>query len=112
MTFASASQFHVYLLWVNACLALCLKCENTTRHSRPREGPSRGLLCDCEIFTDLYVCSSIGGGWWDGSRDQVHLVDPVSCYISRLAATLHRDVSDIRASVVKYIYTISTRGLV
>ena len=59
-----------------------------------------------------YVCSSSGGGWWDGSRDQVHLVDPVSCYISRLAATLHRDVSDIRASVVKYIYTISTRGLV
>ena len=24
MTFASASQFHVYLVWVKACLAWCL----------------------------------------------------------------------------------------
>ena len=24
MTFASASQFHIYLLWINACLAQCL----------------------------------------------------------------------------------------
>ena len=28
MTFASASEFHVYLLWVNARLAKCLKCES------------------------------------------------------------------------------------
>ena len=26
---------------------------NTSGNFRPREGPSRGLLCDCEIFTDL-----------------------------------------------------------
>ena len=38
LNFASESQFHVCLPWVNACLAYCL---------------SRGLLRDCEIFVYL-----------------------------------------------------------
>ena len=28
LTFVSASQFYVYLLWVHTCLAQCLKCES------------------------------------------------------------------------------------
>ena len=42
MTFAKASQFHIYLLWVN-------------------KQPSRGLLCDCEtsIFVSSYIVYSI-----------------------------------------------------
>ena len=47
MTFASASQFHTYLQWVNICLA---SCESTSRYFQPGEGPSRGLLRDCEKF--------------------------------------------------------------
>ena len=35
MSFASASQFHIYLPWVNPCL---------TRHFQ---------ICDCEIFANL-----------------------------------------------------------
>ena len=35
-----ASQFHVYLPCLGACLAWCLKCESTSRHSQPVEGPS------------------------------------------------------------------------
>ena len=36
-----------------------------TRCFKPGEGPSRGLLCDCEIFANLrlaFVSSSIGQG--------------------------------------------------
>ena len=46
MTFASVSQFHVYLPWGQR-LAYCLKCESTSRRFQPGEGPSRGLLRDC-----------------------------------------------------------------
>ena len=35
MSFASASQFHIYLPWVNPC---------STRHFQ---------ICDCEIFANL-----------------------------------------------------------
>ena len=38
---------------VNVCLALCLKCESASRHFQPEEGPSRGILSDCEIFANL-----------------------------------------------------------
>ena len=40
MTFASAIQFHIPLLWVS----LCLKCENGSSRFQSGEGPSRGLL--------------------------------------------------------------------
>ena len=40
MNFALASQFHVYLP--------CLKYESACRRFQPGEGPTRGLLCDCE----------------------------------------------------------------
>ena len=33
-----------------SCLAKCLKFENAGRHFQPGEGPSRGLLRDCENF--------------------------------------------------------------
>ena len=29
-----------------------LKCESTSRHFQPGEGPSRGLFRDCDNFTD------------------------------------------------------------
>ena len=64
MIIASASQFHVYLPWVNTCLA-CLKCEIASRNFLPREGPSRGLLRDCEIFANL--CLKL---YFSDSRDQ------------------------------------------
>ena len=50
MTFASVSQFHVYLPWgqclftINHSVLVVLKCE---RRFQPGEGPSRGLLRDC-----------------------------------------------------------------
>ena len=28
------------------------KCESVSRRFQPGEGPSKGLLCDCEIFAD------------------------------------------------------------
>ena len=47
MIFALVSQFHICLLWVNICLAKCLKCDSTSRRFQPGEGPKRGLLRDC-----------------------------------------------------------------
>ena len=43
----SANQFHVYLA---QCLnsVLNVKAESTIRRFQTGEGPSRGLLCDCE----------------------------------------------------------------
>ena len=38
LIFALASQFHIYLLWVNICLAKCLKCDSTSRRFQPGEG--------------------------------------------------------------------------
>ena len=41
-------------------LLYCLKCESAIRSFQPGEGPSRGLLRDCEIFANLrltFVCS-------------------------------------------------------
>ena len=32
-----------------------LKCENASRCFQPGEGPSRSLLCDCEIFGNLLI---------------------------------------------------------
>ena len=48
MIFASATQFHVYLLlvWVNTRLSKCL-------NSVLNELPSRSLLRDCQIFANL-----------------------------------------------------------
>ena len=51
MTFASVSQFHVYLPWGQR-LAYCLKCESTSRHFQPGEG-LRGLLRDCKTLRNL-----------------------------------------------------------
>ena len=48
-----ASHFQVYLLSVHACLALCLECGSASRRFHPGEGPSKGLLHHCEIFTNL-----------------------------------------------------------
>ena len=63
MTFASASQFHVYLPWGQCPFSIvswqCLKCESASRHFQPGEGPSRGLLSDCE--NRWMVCSSSAG---------------------------------------------------
>ena len=48
ITFASASQFHVYLPWVNVCLVYCL---NSVLYVKalflPGEGPSRSLFRYC-----------------------------------------------------------------
>ena len=54
-------DFCVFLLstyrGVNACLALCLKCERASRCFQPGEGPSMGLLRDC-IINRLIVYST------------------------------------------------------
>ena len=34
---------------------LCLTCVLNVRHFQPREGPTRGLLHDCEIFVNLHL---------------------------------------------------------
>ena len=52
MIIASVSQFHNYLSWVNARLALCLKCKSACKRFQLEEGPSRGFLRVCEIFVD------------------------------------------------------------
>ena len=46
MIFASATQFQVYL----PCVKECLKCESGSSHFQSGEGPSRGLLRDCETL--------------------------------------------------------------
>ena len=54
LTLVLASQFYVYLLWVDARLAYCLNSVlnvKASRHFQPEEGPSgpsRGVLRDCE----------------------------------------------------------------
>ena len=51
MTFAPTSHnFMPTYCGVNVCLVLC---ESTNRRFQTGEGPSRGLLHDCEIFTNL-----------------------------------------------------------
>ena len=53
---ASASQFHIYLPWVNACLASCLNCVlNVNALVDAFKLSSRGLLCDCKIFAYLRI---------------------------------------------------------
>ena len=59
MTFAPASQFHVYILtmgWVNAYLALCLNSVLNVKVLVAVAGPSKGLLRYCE--NRWIVCSS------------------------------------------------------
>ena len=46
MTFAPASQFHIYLPWVKHSVL-------NVRLFKPGEGPRRGLLCDCKISHNL-----------------------------------------------------------
>ena len=46
--FALVFHFHTYLLLVNTRLEKCLKCESASSCFQPGEGPSRGLLRDCE----------------------------------------------------------------
>ena len=74
---ASASQFHVYLPWGQRPFSIV-----SHRRFQPGDGPSRGLLCDCEIFGNLrttFVSSSTahrtpgrlivsGGAEWGGSN--------------------------------------------
>ena len=47
------ANLHVYLHWVNTCLAQCLKCESDSRCFQPGKGRSKGLLRDCDIFVNL-----------------------------------------------------------
>ena len=44
----------VYLPWDNSCLAWCLNRFLNVRF-QPGEGPSRGLLCDCESSFEALV---------------------------------------------------------
>ena len=50
----------MYLLWVNTCLAYCIRCESASRNFLPGEGSSRGLLCDCTTGygTDGSICGT------------------------------------------------------
>ena len=57
MIIASASHFHVYLPCLSPCLAQCLKCKSSSRRFQAGEGPSSGLLRDCE--NQWIVSSSI-----------------------------------------------------
>ena len=50
MTFASVTQFYVYLPWGQhqfSIVSVCLKCESTSRRFQSGEGARRGLLRDC-----------------------------------------------------------------
>ena len=52
----AAPQFYVYLQWVLACLAWCLNSVTVkalVSALNQEKNPSRGLLCDCEIFANL-----------------------------------------------------------
>ena len=64
MTFASASQFHVYLIpWVNVCLTWCL---NSVLNVKVLAGAFiRGLLRDC----DIYKLYSLLPGVWSDDED-------------------------------------------
>ena len=67
LIFALATQFHVYLPWVNTCLAKCLKCESASKHFQPREGPSRGLPVIVKssrtfVWSSIYQTAGISVG--------------------------------------------------
>ena len=62
MTFVLASQFYVYLSWVNACL--CLKCESISKLFQSREGPIRGPLRDCCYAGAGSPGAGRGAGGW------------------------------------------------
>ena len=68
----SALQFQVYLLTM-VRLEYCLKCESASRHFQPGEGPSSGLLCDCENIAD------------DSFAALLRTLDP-KCRVDQLAA--------------------------
>ena len=51
LTFASAFLYHMYLQWGQHPFSIM----EATRHFQPGKGPSRGLLCDCEIFGYLRI---------------------------------------------------------
>ena len=53
MIFLLVSQFHIYFLCLGTCLAKCLKCECSSKHFEPGEGPNKSLSRDCEIFANL-----------------------------------------------------------
>ena len=60
MTFALASQFHLYLLWINTHLAYCvLNVKALTGRLQPGKGSSRGLLRECA--NRWIVCISNSG---------------------------------------------------
>ena len=57
MTFAPRTQLHLYLQWVNVCVALSHNCALNVKAvvaaSNQYQVPSRGLLRDCEIFANI-----------------------------------------------------------
>ena len=57
MTFALGTQLHLYLQWVNVCVALSHNCALNVKAvvaaSNQYQVPSRGLLRDCEIFANI-----------------------------------------------------------
>ena len=65
MIIALDSQFCVYLSCLGASLAQCLysglKCESSSMHFQPGEGPSRGLLRDCENIADGSCAALVPG---------------------------------------------------
>ena len=52
----SGPQFHVYSLCVNAHLALC-----ASKHFQQGQGPCRGLLRDCETYSEGSFAALVGG---------------------------------------------------
>ena len=69
MTFAPGTQLHLYLQWVNVCVALSHNCALNVKAvvaaSNQYQVPSRGLLRDCEIFANIRLqVVSVSALYW------------------------------------------------
>ena len=68
MIIASRTQFHIERPWGQCLFSIvslqCRKCESASRRFQPGEGPSWGLLRDCETDGSLYSTSLSRAGLW------------------------------------------------
>ena len=99
-----ASQFHIYLLWVNICLAKCLKYDSASRPFQPGEGPKRGLLRDCENFADSSFAALFFSKHFTASGHEMQCVSTAAQLFSATYAAVFRlNGEEDKASVVEIV---------